>query len=498
MSEKYILAFDQGTTNSRAIIFNKMGEVVASSHREFAQIYPRPSWVEQDPLEIWNTQLSVAKDVMFKSNIDAKDIISIGITNQRETTIIWDRKSGNPIYNAIGWQDRRTSSFCDELKKLGYEKVIKDKTGLEIDSYFSATKIRWILDNISGAQVRAEKGELCFGTVDSWILYRLSGNKIHYTDVSNASRSMLFDINSCEWDNDLLNIFNIPFNVLPKVKPSSFLYGKTQKGLFSSQIPISGMIGDQSAALFGQLCTEKGMVKTTYGTGCFMMMNVGDEPVHSSNKLLSTIAWELNGKVTYALEGSVFIGGAIVQWLRDQLSFFNKACDSEKLAESVEDNGGVYVVPALTGLGAPHWDQSARGLIIGLTRGSTKEHITRAALESICYQVYDLLIAKERDTQLNVTEIRVDGGAVPNNFMLQFQADILEKVRIIRPQVLETTALGAAFIAGIAIGYWNTVDDIKKLWKFEKDFSGRMPKQKVDHNLEGWNKAIKRSKSWDE
>ena len=489
---------DQGTTSSRAIIFDHDGKVVEIAQREFKQIYPKPAWVEHDANEIWYTQAGVAAEVISKAGINGTNIAAIGITNQRETTIVWDRKTGKPVYNAIVWQDRRTAKYCDELKSAGHAEMIQEKTGLVIDAYFSASKIRWILDNVDGVREKAERGELCFGTVDSWLIYKFTNHKVHVTDISNASRTMLLNINTCEWDDDLIELFNIPKSMLPEVRSSSEVYSQTATTLFASKIPIAGVAGDQHAALFGQMCVDKGMIKTTFGTGCFMMMNVGDKPMTSHNKLLSTIAWKIGDKVTYALEGSVFIGGAIVQWLRDELEFFKDAKESEALAKSVKDNGGVYVVPALAGLGAPHWDQSARGTIVGLTRGSSKAHITRAALESICYQVNDLMKAKEADTGLTVAEMRVDGGAVANDFLMQFQADILQHTKVVRPEVLETTALGAAYLAGLAVGFWDNIDELKQKWRCERAFESEMSAEEANALTKGWERALERSKGWAE
>jgi glycerol kinase len=498
MTKKYILTMDQGTTSSRAIIFDHDGKVVEIAQKEFKQIYPKPAWVEHDANEIWYTQAGVAAEAISKAGINGTNIAAIGITNQRETTIVWDRKTGKPVYNAIVWQDRRTAKYCDELKATGLVDMIQEKTGLVIDAYFSASKIRWILENVEGAREKAERGELCFGTVDSWLIYKFTNHKVHATDISNASRTMLLNINTCEWDDELVELFNIPKSMLPEVRSSSEIYSQTATTLFASKIPIAGVAGDQHAALFGQMCVDKGMIKTTFGTGCFMMMNVGDKPMTSHNKLLSTIAWKIGDKVTYALEGSVFIGGAIVQWLRDELEFFKDAKESEALAKSVKDNGGVYVVPALAGLGAPHWDQSARGTIVGLTRGSSKAHITRAALESICYQVNDLMKAKEADTGLIVAEMRVDGGAVANSFLMKFQADILQHTKVVRPEVLETTALGAAYLAGLAVGFWDNIDELKQKWRCEREFESEMSAEEVRALTKGWERALERSKGWAE
>ncbi|MFZ9035751.1 MAG: glycerol kinase GlpK [Francisellaceae bacterium] len=493
--EQYILTLDQGTTSSRAIIFDKRGHIIAMTQQEFTQFYPHPGWVEHDPNEIWYTQAAVAAGVITKAGINGKNIAAIGITNQRETTIVWDRDTGKPIYNAIVWQDRRTADFCNQLKKEGLEQLIKNKTGLVIDAYFSASKIKWILDNVSGARQKAEAGKLCFGTVDSWLMAKFTNLKLHATDFSNASRTMLFNIHSKQWDKDLLKLFDIPESMLPEVRQSSEIYSQTATTLFASKLPIAGVAGDQQAALFGQMCIEPGMLKTTYGTGCFMMMNTGELPYDSKNNLLTTIAWQMGGKTTYALEGSVFIGGAIIQWLRDELGMIKNAADSEQLAMSVKDNGGVYLVPALAGLGAPYWDQSARGTIVGLTRGSSKAHITRAALESIAYQVNDIVEAKVADTGIHVSEMRVDGGAVANNFLMQYQADILQAA-VVRPKVLETTALGAAYLAGLAVGFWQDVDQLKKLWSPEKVFTTKMPITAAENHLSHWHKAVQRAKGW--
>lgn len=493
----YILTLDQGTTSSRAIVFNHKGLVVEMAQQSFKQIYPRPSWVEHDPKEIWSTQAAVAATAVTKAGINGKNIAAIGITNQRETTIIWDRDTGNPIYNAIVWQDRRTSEFCNNLKALGYAKMIREKTGLVIDSYFSASKIKWILDNISGARNRAREGKLCFGTVDTWLMAKFTNLRLHATDVSNASRTMLYNIHSNHWDNDLLNLFDIPIEIMPEVKSSSEVYSQTATTLFATKIPIAGVAGDQQAALFGQMCTEPGMLKTTYGTGCFMMMNTGDKPVSSNNNLLTTIAWKLDGKITYALEGSVFMGGAVIQWLRDELGFLKDAAESEKLALSVSDNGGVYIVPAMVGLGAPHWDQSARGSIFGLTRGSSKAHIVRASLESIAYQVMDIVKAKISDTKIHLAEMRVDGGAVANDFLMKFQSDMLN-AKVIRPKILETTALGAAYLAGLAVNYWSDINELKSLWSVEKEFNCSLSHDKRDKYIYYWGEAVKRVKGWDQ
>ena len=461
---KYILSLDQGTTSSRAIIFDKTGSIVATAQKEFTQIFPQPGWVEHDANEIWSTQLGVATEAILKAGLTINDIAAIGITNQRETTVVWDRDTHLPVYNAIVWQDRRTADYCDQLKKDGYAEAIQQKTGLVTDAYFSGTKVKWILDNVEGARDKAQKGELCFGTIDSWLLWKLTNGKVHATDVSNASRTLLYNIHTLQWDKDLLKLFGIPESMLPEVRSSSEVYGHTENILTATSVPVSGIAGDQQSALFGQMCTQPGMVKNTYGTGCFMLMNTGTKPVASKNNLLTTIAWKVNGEVQYALEGSVFIGGAVVQWLRDGLKIIQTSGDVEALAVKAGDNGGVYFVPAFTGLGAPYWNQHARGIIVGLTRGSSDAHIARAAIESIAFQSMDLLKAMEADAGLPIKEVRVDGGATVNNQLMQFQSDILN-TQVIRPQVTETTALGAAYLAGLAVGYWSSIDELQQYWQ---------------------------------
>lgn len=495
MTKKYILALDQGTTSSRAILFNSKGENIAITQQDFRQFFPKPGWVEHDPKEIWTSQLKTALDISTKAQISLHEIAGIGITNQRETTVVWDRETSEPIYNAIVWQDRRTSKYCDNLKSLGHIDSIKQKTGLVLDAYFSGTKLKWILDNVEGARQKAEDGLLCFGTIDTWLIWKLTKGKTFVTDVSNASRTLLFNIQTLEWDQELLKLFDIPTSILPEVKESSEVYGETDSDIFSANIPIAGIAGDQQAALFGQLCTEKGMVKNTYGTGCFLLMNTGNKPVFSENKLLTTIGWKINGKVTYALEGSVFVGGAAVQWVRDGLNLIDDAKQIEDLASSVPDNGGVYFVPALTGLGAPYWDPYARGAILGLTRGSTQAHIARATLEGIAYQVYDIVKAMEADANAKGTELRVDGGASANNFLMQFQADIFN-FQVIRPKLLETTALGAAYLAGLAVGFWKSLDDLKDQWSIDKVFNPDMDQANAKSLLKDWHKAVSRSKNW--
>ncbi|MDD3723169.1 MAG: glycerol kinase GlpK [Lutibacter sp.] len=495
MKSKLILALDQGTTSSRAILFNHNGEIVRVSQKPFEQIFPKPGWVEHNPNEIWSSQISVAAEVVAQEGISGKGIAAIGITNQRETTIVWDRKTSKPIYNAIVWQDRRTSKYCDELKAAGHIDLIKKKTGLVLDAYFSATKLKWILDNVEGAREKAEAGKLCFGTVDSWLVWKLTRGKMFITDVSNASRTMLLNIHTLEWDEELLTLFNIPRAILPTVKESSEIYGTTATTLFSTKIPISGIAGDQQAALFGQMCTKPGMVKNTYGTGCFLLMNTGKKAVYSKNNLLTTVAWKIGGKTTYALEGSVFVGGAAIQWLRDGLKMVKTAPGTNHLAETVSDNGGVYFVPALTGLGAPYWDQYARGVIMGITRGTTDAHISRATLEGIAFQVYDIVKAMEADAGEKSIELRVDGGAAASNLLMQIQSDLFG-FKIIRPKTLETTALGTAYLAGLAVGYWDSVDDIQSQWIIDREFYPKLEKEKVENLLHYWHKAVKCAQNW--
>lgn len=487
---QYILSLDQGTTSSRAILFDHSGAIQSVAQKEFTQHFPKSGWVEHDAMEIWVSQVEVAKEVFKKKNISAKDVAAIGITNQRETAVIWDRKTGKPVFNAIVWQDRRTSSYCDELKASGWIDKIRDKTGLVIDAYFSGTKVKWILDNVQGVRERAENGELAFGTIDSWLVWNLTGGKVHVTDMSNASRTMLFNIHEKKWDEEILELMNIPHSLLPDVKSCSEVYGHTEE--FGSSIPIGGMAGDQQAALFGQMCIEKGMVKNTYGTGCFILTITGNEPVKSKNNLLTTVAWQLGDEVTYALEGGVFIGGAVVQWIRDGLEFIESAGEIEALAQSVEDNGGVYLVPAFVGLGAPHWDQYARGAMLGLTRGTNRGHIARATLESICYQSKEVIDAMASDSGLEIKELRVDGGASANNFLMQVQSDIMN-IQVVRPQVLETTALGAAYFAGLAIGFWKDLEELKTQWAVDRKFNAE---KNMEAELKVWKKAVERSKNW--
>jgi len=493
---KYIMALDQGTTGSRAIIFNHSGTIVSTSSKEFKQIYPKPGWVEHDPAEIWSSQIEVAKTALNKAGLKADDIAAIGITNQRETTIVWDKKTGKPVYNAIVWQCRRTASLCGQLKKKGLAEIIQKKTGLVVDAYFSGTKIKWILDNVSGVRQRAEKKELLFGTVDSWLIWNLTKGKAHVTDYSNASRTMLFNIQNLDWDEEILTELNIPREMLPQVLPSSYIYGNTDKEIFGGEIPISGDAGDQQAALFGQACYEPGMAKNTYGTGCFILMNTGKKIVPSKNGLLTTIAWGVNGKVEYALEGSIFIGGAVVQWLRDEIGLIKSSDEIEKYAQTVKDTNGVYLVPAFVGLGAPYWDMYARGIIVGLTRGAKKEHILRAAEESIAYQSRDVLEVIQKDSGINLKKLKVDGGAVRDNFLMQFQSDILG-VPVVRPQIAETTALGAAYLSGLAVGYWKDKEEIAQKWKADREFSSNMDEKTKETLYKGWKKAVSRSLKWE-
>ncbi len=469
MSNKYILALDQGTSSSRAIVFDHEGNCCSVAQMEFTQYFPQPGWVEHNPMEIWSSEAAVIAEAITKLGVNGLDIAGIGITNQRETTIVWDAETGVPVYNAIVWQDRRTSAFCDSLKELGLVDKIREKTGLIIDAYFSGTKIKWILDNVAGAREKAEAGKLRFGTVDSWLVWQLTRGDVHVTDVTNASRTMLFNINTLEWDDELLSMLGIPRSMMPAVKSSSEVYGYTKTTIFAHEVPIAGIAGDQQAALFGQMCTEPGSVKNTYGTGCFLLMNTGTKPILSKNNLLSTVAWKIGAEVSYALEGSIFVGGSVVQWLRDGLGVIRSSSEVEALAASVPDNGGVYFVPALTGMGAPYWDQYAHGVICGITRGTTAAHIARAALEGIAFQTMDIVHAMEKDAGVPLAELKVDGGASRNNLMMQFQADILG-ARVVRPKVTETTALGAAYLAGLAVGYWGSLEEIKAQWQVERVF----------------------------
>jgi len=493
--EDYILALDQGTTSSRAIVFDHKGQIKSVAQKEFKQIFPQSGWVEHDPNEIWASQASVAAEATVKMGINGTNLKAIGITNQRETTIVWDRVSGEPVYNAIVWQDRRTAAFCDQLKQQGHEALIRSKTGLVIDAYFSASKIRWILDNVEGARAKADKGELAFGTVDSWLVWKFTRGRVHITDVTNAGRTMLFNIQTQQWDDELIAIFDIPKSMLPEVKQSSEIYGETATTIFASKVPIAGIAGDQHAALFGQMCIDNAMVKNTYGTGCFMLMNIGDEFIESKNNLLTTIAWKINGKIQYAFEGSIFIGGAVVQWLRDGLGIIKTSADVEKLALAVDDTQGVYFVPAFAGLGAPYWKPDVRGTIVGLSRGSTSSHIARAALESIAYQTMDVLKAMEADSGMEIKELRVDGGATRNDLLMQFQSNLLN-CKVIRPNVVETTALGAAYLAGLAVGYWDSVEEIQQLWQSEKEFTPDPDRTGINKAIRGWRKAIHAAQAW--
>jgi len=495
--EKYILAIDQGTTSSRAIIFDHSGAIISVAQKEFKQYFPKPGWVEHDPMEIWSTQSNVANESLEKNNLSAEDIAAIGITNQRETVVVWDKKTGEPLYNAIVWQDKRTSSYCDELKSQGHEDSVREKTGLVIDSYFSGTKVKWILDNVDGARNKAEAGELLMGTMDTWLIWKFTKGEVHVTDVSNASRTLLYNINTMSWDQDLLKLLDVPESMLPEVKQSSEVYGKTKTLFENAEIPIAGIAGDQQAALFGQMCTKKGMVKNTYGTGCFMLMNIGDKPKVSTKGLLTTVAWKINNKTTYAFEGSIFIAGAVVQWLRDGLKMIEKSSDVEALAASVEDTSGVYFVPAFAGLGAPHWNQKAQGTMFGITRGTTDAHVARAALEAIAFQTLDILKAMESDSGITIKELRVDGGATVNDMLMQFQSDVLN-TKTVRPQVVETTAMGAAFLAGLAVGYWKDPEDIQAIWQSDASFSPTEQREDVDNKIKGWYRAIKALQFWTE
>jgi len=501
-SKKYVIALDQGTTSSRAIIFDKNTNIISTAQREFTQLYPEPGWVEHNPMEIWATQRSVLTEVIARSGISLKDVAAIGITNQRETTIVWDKKTGEPVYNAIVWQCRRTADICEKLKEKGLEEYIKENTGLILDAYFSGTKLKWILDNVKGARERAEKGELLFGTVDTWLVWKLTAGKVHVTDYTNASRTMLFNIKELKWDKKILKELDIPENMLPEVRNSSEVYGYTKMGLTMGEesgtdIPIAGMAGDQQAALFGQACFNSGDTKNTYGTGCFMLMNTGERCIKSSNGLLTTIAIGIDNKIEYALEGSVFIAGAAIQWLRDEMKFFSDAADTEYFATKIENNGGVYLVPAFVGLGSPYWDMYARGTIVGLTRGSNRNHIIRAALEAIVYQSKDLIEAMKEDSGLSFSTLKVDGGAVRNNFLMQFQADILN-TDVLRPEIIETTALGAAYLAGLATGFWKDREDIQKSWKLNREFHPQLEEQLREKYFKEWHKAVEKAKNWEE
>ena len=489
------MALDAGTTSNRCILFNEKGEIVSVAQKEFTQIFPQPGWVEQDASEIWSTQLGVAVEAMSKIGAAAQDIQAIGIANQRETTIVWDKETGEPVYHAIVWQCRRTSEYCDQLKEEGLTEMIRQKTGLVIDAYFSATKLKWILDHVPGARERAEKGELLFGTVETWLIWKLTKGAVHVTDYSNASRTMLFNINTLQWDEEILKELDIPASMLPEAKPSSCIYGKTEASFLGGEIPIAGAAGDQQAALFGQTCFEPGEAKNTYGTGCFMLMNTGEKPVFSDNGLVTTIAWGLDGKVHYALEGSIFVAGAAIQWLRDELKIIDSSPDSEYMAQKVPDTNGCYVVPACTGLGAPYWDQYARGTIVGITRGVNKYHIIRATLESLAYQVNDVLVAMEADSGIRLAALKVDGGASANNFLMQTQADIIQ-APVNRPQCVETTAMGAAYLAGLAVGYWSDKEEVIKNWAIDQIFEPKISEEERKKKLKGWKKAVKYAYGW--
>jgi glycerol kinase len=493
--EKLILTLDQGTTSSRAILFNKNGKIISLAQKEFTQHYPKPGWVEHDAMEIWSTQASVITEAILKENLKAENIAAIGITNQRETTVVWDKETGLPVYNAIVWQDRRTAEQCDLLKQKKLDSIIREKTGLVLDAYFSATKIQWILNNVAGAKEKAQQGKLAFGTIDSWLIWNLTEGRLHITDVSNASRTMLFNINTLSWDEELLELFEIPVSMLPEVKSSSEKYGETSGKLLGTKVPIAGIAGDQQAALFGHVCNKPGMVKNTYGTGCFMLMNIGDKPILSKNNLITTIAWKIGNEVQYAFEGSIFIAGAVVQWLRDELKIISSASEIEELASNVPDSGGVYMVPAFAGLGAPYWNQYARGTIFGITRGTNRNHFCRAALEGIAFQVMEVLKAMESDSGIEIKELRVDGGATQNNLLLQFQADIL-KADVVRPEVTEVTAIGAAYLAGLAVGFWENVDEIQKQWQINRRFEPAADNK--EDLIKGWYRAIKAVNAWSE
>ena len=490
--QKYILALDQGTTSSRAIVFDHSGKICSVAQKEFTQHFPKPGWVEHDPNEIWSSEASVIAEAISAIDINGLDIAAIGITNQRETTIVWDIDTEEPIYNAIVWQDRRTAEFCDKLKAQGLVDKVREKTGLIIDAYFSGTKIKWILDNVPGARERAEKGKLRFGNVDSWLVWRLTRGQVHCTDVTNASRTMLFNINTLQWDEDLLKLLDIPRSMMPEVKSSSEVYGHTKTTIFAHEVPIAGIAGDQQSALFGQMCLTPGSIKNTYGTGCFVMLNIGDKPLLSKNNLLTTVAWKIGNDVKYALEGSIYVGGSVVQWLRDGLGFINSSSEVEELASSVPDSGGVYFVPALTGLAAPYWDQYARGTIVGITRGTTRAHIARAALDGIAFQTYDIAQAMAKDLGAPLTELKVDGGASRNNLLMQFQSNILG-IPVVRPKITETTALGAAYLAGLAVGFWKDIDEIKSQWQVERSFNPVPENDEIKNAKEGWKDAVQRT-----
>ena len=493
--DQFILALDQGTTSSRAIVFDKKGSITSVAQKEFQQYFPKPGWVEHDPQEIWSTQAGVAAEATVSKGLNGKNIAGIGITNQRETVVVWDKNTGEPVYNAIVWQDKRTADYCEELKESGQAQMIQEKTGLVIDSYFSGTKVKWILDNVEGAREKAEAGDLILGTIDTWLIWKFTKGDLHVTDVTNACRTLLYNINTMDWDPELLDLFGIPASMLPEVKDSSEVYGHTKTTIFASKIPIAGIAGDQMAALFGQMCTKKGMVKNTYGTGCFMLMNIGDKPIISKNNLLTTVAWRINGKTEYALEGSIFIGGAVVQWLRDGLGIIAKSEDVEPLAESVDSTDGVYFIPAFAGLGAPYWNQKAKGTIFGVTRGTTDAHIARASIEAIAYQTMDILTSMQADSGNEIKELRVDGGASVNETLMQFQADVLNSITV-RPKITETTALGAAYLAGLAVGFWESKEEIQEMWQEDKRFEPEKPRADVEAGIKGWYRAVKALEHW--
>lgn len=491
--KKYVLTLDQGTTSSRAILFNENGKIVSLAQKEFKQFYPQPGWVEHDPMEIWSSQASVIAEAVLKEKIKPEEIAAIGITNQRETTIVWNKETGKPVYNAIVWQDRRTSAQCDLLKRKNLDAIIREKTGLVLDAYFSATKIQWILDNVEGAREKAHQGKLAFGTVDSWLAWNLTEGALHITDVSNASRTMLYNINTLSWDEELLDIFQIPSGMLPQVRSSSEIYGESSGQLLATKVPIAGIAGDQQAALFGHMCNKPGMVKNTYGTGCFMLMNIGEKPILSKNNLITTIAWKIGDKVEYAFEGSIFIAGAVVQWLRDELKIISSAAEIEELASEVKDSGGIYLVPAFAGMGAPYWNQYARGSMFGITRGTNKSHIARAALESIGFQTMEVLKAMESDSGITIAELRVDGGATQNNLLLQFQSDIL-KTSVVRPEVTEITAIGAAYLAGLAVGFWKNTEQLEQQWKTNRNF--KPSSEDKEDQIKEWHRAVEATLFW--
>jgi glycerol kinase len=494
---KYIIAFDQGTTSSRSIIFDHDGQVAAVAHKEFRQIYPKPGWVEHDPMEIWSSQSSTAAEAISRADLSSDSIAAVGVTNQRETTIVWDKKTGRPVYNAIVWQDRRTADYCRKLKEEGLEAMVSEKTGLRLDPYFAGTKVRWILENVKGVRKKAEAGELLFGTVDSWLIWQMTGHKVHVTDITNASRTLFYNIDLDDWDDELLELFTVPRSMLPEIKSCSEVYGHVDKNLYPAGAPIAGIAGDQHAALFGQACFTPGMAKNTYGTGCFLLMNMGEKPIRSKNDLLTTVAWRIGDKTEYALEGSIFIGGAVVQWIRDELQLVRTAQELDKLAATVDNAGGLFLVPAFAGLGAPHWDPYARGAALGITRGTNRAHFCRAALESIAFQSADLITAMEKDSGIELKELRVDGGACKSDPLLQFQADLLQ-TDVLRPKCIETTALGAAYLAGLAVGFWESRDAITQRWENERTFTPTRAPEEMEPLKKGWTKALERSKSWEE